>query len=791
MALRIIFAALFALSAFAQSVTPSSLTFRQRGPASPGSKVASGYVAPLPQTVALTATGSWTVGAQTGTLATACDGAGICYTVSPSSGTGNATLTVSFANTNGASILTPGVRTGAFTVAGQTVNVSLTVEAPTALPAFGAGAGYPIGCSTPANFSYPANCTTQNERPNSTAFALVSAGQTFTDPQFGTTIRRITDGGVGGLLYSASTPFSRDNSLVYVYANGAPRIYNRVAGTLAYSPSEFVANDGLMDPRDSSVVWYFSGGTLSSKNLVSGIVTPRADYSAASGTRRACLVISNGSTNDITDDGWLVVECRLANTALNQICLIDGNGLSPANQESKTFCADMALSGRTGGVDFTSVTLPEPNGDRLALAIANGAGVYRLRAGATSLEFWYNIDDADSKFSGNHSDVTSDKSGRSRLSWQYSEVFASGQYYASVILGKGYPDYRNAIETGGGQQIFYYLDSPTSTPYHVGCNDSGQCVYSMYGVTGATLPQVTSVASVVDGGALCTLTTTGAHNIVNGTQIQVAYSNLTAINGVWTATVLTSTTLTIPVGCPGSYTASRANIAAWSAIAAGKNPTQGIIVTSQSNDGTFYSRWLAMNRSVYWPNGTATYDNYYSTARASISRDGCFVGFTSNMGLPQFPDAYVIELNPCAGVTMTSQVQPADVAAVLNYSFPVGGQGAATITISATRDLASPIVNVSDGGTAQARQYVATGLTADTTYFYRIVGQQYSAGGQFRTTPTLSGTTGVSLVKGGGGTINYGATSGLGSSCTSPCSVTVNRGILWTNAAGLAAQVVR
>jgi hypothetical protein len=159
------------------------------------------------------------------------------------------------------------------------------------------------------------------------------------------------------------------------------------------------------------------------------------------------------------------------------------------------------------------------------------------------------------------------------------------------------------------------------------------------------------------------------------------------------------------------------------------------------------------------------------------------------MGNPEWPSVYILD----AGVTYTSRmlasVDPLDTRAILNYTL-TDGQGAATVTISASPTLTSPVVSASDGLTTPGRQYVATGLTASTLYYYRVQTTGYAFTGQFRTLAALSGTGRLQLSKGGGGTIGYGTTASLGTTCSSPCDIAPTRGLLYTDASGAARAVV-
>jgi len=123
-----------------------------------------------------------------------------------------------------------------------------------------------------------------------------------------------------------------------------------------------------------------------------------------------------------------------------------------------------------------------------------------------------------------------------------------------------------------------------------------------------------------------------------------------------------------------------------------------------------------------------------------------------------------------------------------NYNVPAS-QGAATILISASPSLTSPVVNASDSLNALSRQYVAT-----TNRRNRLLlphnGRRVSHTGRFQTVATLSSTGTLRLERGGGGTIQHGTTSALGSSGASP--LTPDKGVYYYNAGGgVTATVVR
>lgn len=200
-------------------------------------------------------------------------------------------------------------------------------------------------------------------------------------------------------------------------------------------------------------------------------------------------------------------------------------------------------------------------------------------------------------------------------------------------------------------------------------------------------------------------------------------------------------------------------------------------------------RRLAIHRTKIYNGGALL--NYYNTPRASVSRDGRYVAFGSNFGVPEHPSVWVVDTGAShTTTTVSATVAQADTSAILNYVVPAGQTGSATIIVSASPSLTSPVVSATDGLTTEGRQYVATGLTANTQYHFRISTIAYSRTGSFRTLPALSGTGRLQLSKGGGGSIAYGATSSLGSTCTSPCDIAPSKGLLYTDSTGVARAVV-
>jgi hypothetical protein len=778
--LLIALVALFASVPMAGQITasPSSLTFimRQGGPLG---YPYSGTRDPASQTLTISGTGAWSA-SRTGALATACGGSH-CYTTSPTSGSGAGSVTVTWAGL-GAETLAVGTHTGTLTIGNTAVAITVNVQPYRAFDHFAYGAGYPSGCSSATGFNTDPTCTITNERPTSTSFSIPAVGGTYTDPQFGGTVRRVTAAGQN-IQYGALSAFSANGTYVMTSdASGNVDVYTVATAAEAYANvSGLNINNCAWDATDENIIWCVGAGVITKRNLSGATTTTAADYTSSSGARPAMSSLSMGGTVDITDDGWWAF--RDSSSLSGYVCAVNLNGLTTSTQEAKTFCGATAAYSFTD-VDFTQITqVDSETHKRYVVAIAAPASVV-WSVGAAGLEYEYLIPSGSSDMTVEpHSDVGQDAQGRQVLFWNWNEINGNKTYLATIQLNKGALMTR-PVEEGGGLRLLYHDTPAASTDAHFGCTWRGVCVYTPYGNSaGITATPIQSITAANP----CQINST-SHGYSTSNSVQIggaAGTGVSAMNGIHTVTVLNSNAYTIPVDCSSgwTYTASSAHSAL--STASSNSPfRQEIIVNRMGHE----ARRVAVHRTKTYEGGTLS--SYFASPRASISRDGSMVAYASNMGVPESPSVYVAYTGITTATVLSAAVTPADTAAVLNYTIPASGQGAATITISASPALTSPVVSASDGLSALARQYVATGLTADTPYYYRISTTGYSTTGQFRTLPALAGTGRLQLAKGGGGTINYGATSSLGSSCTSPCDLAPSRGLLYHDAAGAAAAVV-
>lgn len=750
---------------------------------------------PLDTAITVSGSGSWGL-ARGGTLSTACgSGFGYCFTASSSSsglatscpdnlpvGSGATTLYLCWKNLV-TSDLTTGTYTGTLTVGSTTINITLIVLP---RPAFYSwtypSVSYPSGCTTDAGFDTANRCTFTNERPTSTAFSIPAVSASYTDPQFGYPITRVTSSGQF-VSYSAEVACNADCSLIQTTdTSGNVNIYPRAGGSPTYSaiPVNGEAYQAW-DASDPNKIWFMQNATLNYRNLSGGTNTKAADYTSGSGSRPAFTTLYMGGTTDITDDNWWAFY----DATSQYICAVNLNGLTTGTQESQTYCASYASAG-VSSIDFPQVTqVDSESGKRYVVAMASpSTTVWTVNTVTGVLDLAYVMPTGGVGFPGGppHSDVGQDEFGRQFI-YLYQSSAWQGTWLSKFYLNKG-TDAILPTSVGGG------WDAVAQTAYgadgHFGCNWKATCVMETSYYTSITAQAAASLTLANP----CQINTTG-HGYSNGASIQIGGatgSGASVINGIWTITVLNANAYTIPVSCVGAtYTANSASSAPSSAISAQsfKNEIQLMRPGGEM-------RRIAIPRFVgYSGNNLTFYRTNYSFA--SVSRDGRYVIYHSNYGVPEQPSVYIIDLGITSTSKLQSNVTPADTKAILNYSFPSGvSLSAATITISANPNLSSPVVSASDGLTSQGRQYVATGLTAGTQYYYRIATGNFATTGQFTTLSTLSGTGSVQIAKGGGGTINYGSTSALGSSCTSPCSLSPAKGLFYTDASGAAtAQVIK
>lgn len=741
---------------------------------------------PSPTVITISGTGSWNM-ARSGTLSTACsDVNGYCFnavstvttTCSGSLPTGSGAGTTNLCwNGLVTSQLGVGTHTGTLTIGSTAIAITLIVQAAEPYSTFVYSTGYPSGCSTTSGYANQDNCTITNERPTSGAFSIPAAGAGYNDPQFGNQVTRLT-ANTRNIQYGAVTAFSATNKYVMTSnLTGTVYIYTRATGVETYTlPAGININFAGWDPSNDEIVWFMENGTIKYRDLAASSTTTAADYSLSSGARPAMTSITMGGTVDITDDGWWAFWNQSTT-----LCAVNLNGLTTGTQESKTYCGSISSYNITD-VDFPQVTqVDRESNKRYVVAVGSPQNqVFRVDLAAGTLVHDYAIPLGSADVTAApHMDVGQDRQGRQLFYW-FGYGPTENQYYlASLQLNKGTMLTRPVEEGGGWRYAYPLVRGTVSIDGHFGCNWRGQCLGTPYITDQVNAYSITAITAA----SPCAVTTSANHGYSTGASVGVAgVTGTSGANGIHTITVTSSTTFTMDgSSCSGTYTAGSGFVAANTGVTNYSNRSQ-VILTDHSG----WSRPIFIHRGRVYGNALNT---YYQTARCSLSRDAAYVACASNLGASETASVYVASTGYSATQVPFATADPADTSAILNYTWPTA-TGTATVVISTSPALSSPVVNASDGSSAQARQYVATGLTASTTYYYRISTPQWAVSGQFRTLAALSGTGRLTVAKGGGGTINYGTTVSLGSSCTSPCDLAPARGILYTNASSVVRAVV-
>lgn len=780
--MKLILLLLFSLTAWTQiTASPTSITVYARQFSLYN---ATSSIHPPPTTITISGTGAWNM-SRAGTLSTACAaGSNVCFTAVTSVSTLCSSTLASGSNAgtvylcwNGLLTHEPAVgsHTGTLVIGTTTINVTLVVLSAAAYDKWVYKSGYPSGCIDPSGygvgFDTTGQCTITNERPTSTSFSIPSVGGSYVDPQFGYTVQRVSAARTA-TQYGALSAFSANATYVLIGDElGNASAYTRTTGVKTYPD---IANVNLnycaWDATIETKLWCQNTASIVSVDITTGTATTAATYA---------YNISMGGTADITDDNWWVFR---ALGEFDRFCAVNLNGLTTSNQSTQTYCGSLAPYSLSN-IDFIQVTQRDSVTGKRYLVVLGQPGALVWSVGASTLTYEYPL----TGISEPHSDVGQDENGRQIFYWSYGDPYGDRYYLQSIQLNRG-TDIFVPTEVGGGAQYLSYVHPGVSfTDGHYGCNWRGTCVYSTWGNSqGITAVPIQTITAANP----CQINST-AHGYSSTNSVQIGGAlgtGVSALNGVHTVTVLGANSYTIPLDCSSgyTYTASSANSSLNTASAVAAPFRQEIILSRLGEE----ARRLVVHRGKTYNSGVGCLTAYGGSIRASISRDGRYIAFNSNFGVPECASVYFIDVGTTSAQPLGVNVAPADTRAVLDYSVPVTNQGSATIVISTLASLASPVVNASDGLNTNGRQYVATGLTASTEYYYRVTAGAYSKLGRFTTTAALSGNGRLKATVGRGGNIDYGTTSAYGSICVSPCDVVVAKGLIYTNATGAARAVV-
>lgn len=420
---------------------------------------------PLPPaaSVAITASGDWTIAADPD-----------IFSVRPTQGTGNATVTIAPVDWKPVGNYSTDIKISS-QGGSRTIPASLAVLERTS-PKFTYIQG-PTGCQD-ANPGLPprnaAVCTPPPLNPPAN-------GTSYRDPNFGASVRPVANGYHG---YSTPSPVSASNKYALVALDGEnPAVVDLATGkTVRPSPIGF---EGVMwDGHNDNYLYGFAGNTLRRYDVGSGRTSTVANYSR---NPLRFASIGNGGTGEMTRDNWLAFFARQE----RQICALDLNA-------SATYCG--AIPNGTE-VDFPTMSkgVDKVSGQRYVIGVASSGPflLYAVNAAQNRLDLIgrgpENVmmlggnrdgicDAGEPCFNGSHADTTEDEAGNQYLIFGAEAQHPCEFSLVSLQLNKG-DRMGLAVETGGGLKrvmTLFRCGGDKWTDFHMGCAKSAPaCVLSI------------------------------------------------------------------------------------------------------------------------------------------------------------------------------------------------------------------------------------------------------------------------------------------------------------------------
>ena len=752
------------------AVSPSSVSYRIRDPKIyPGLR----YISPAKQvlTVQAAAGQNWSVGIS-GTLLTGCLYSSPCFAVTPeynntpiTSGTGPARVTVDWYGLQGPAP-GPGVYTGTitFTLAGggksASVVVSLEIVGAAVLPATAeprATALSSTGCvNALPSYSYTlaVECGIPNEAPIADpALTQPAVGKSFIDPVFGGKITRITGPGCT-TEYGTTTAFSANGTYIW----NSCGVYRTADATQVRGPGPNIALT-MMSATDDEVYYYFAGSSIHKYNFITNTDAVIGDFG---GDPYNFTTLFAGGTAPLSEDNWLAFF-EYSSGPFPKVCAVDLAALEAAGRPnpSNTYCGvytgiqpltDVDWAAATENDDATLQRYVYVSAIPLSMTFSVGAaGSGQLQQNSIVPEWpgWArNNDDgiclpAEICYNAanfTHLSPVKDRDGQVKLFGPFQDILLN-RYYATLYrLSAGVKILRPEAE-GGGLNLLGRINWDIQP----GCSSRiAACT-----VAGIESPQrfaarVLQMDRASDKTRLTLSASPGwtAYSL-RPVRIQNGTGAASCLNGAWTATVLPNSQVEIPAVCTGSGGLDKVLLGDASQPFSGSDNDNRSQIQIWRPERQIHR--VAMHRSVAWNDipGTGV-NSYYTTTRASISRDGRFVAFNSNWGALDFDgvSVYIVEtgLGAPENRIAISDLAPAADSAALSYTAPAGV--ACTFELSADPTFQHPLETFTDDpGTSSRLTYLgrAQQLTPSTLYWMRMQCGMEVESKAFRTGDTLWG----------------------------------------------------
>lgn len=637
------------------------------------------YTVYAPSTlIAVTNSGGGTLtwsAAITGTLSSACGGpcmalyqqyTGTAFT----SGTAPSTVKVNFTGL-GSESLAIGAYTGTITFTpnvgmAQAITVTLNIvaasgEAETNRP----NAGYPVGCNPTSTIGVPFKdkCTPQTPR-----MTPPSVCGTYTDPNFGATVKRVTP--FGYAVEYSSSPFSASGTYIVTGDNSGFIHVFRLSDCMDMTGA--VGGHGNLAFLQMSAIndqawYYFTGATLHRYNFITTADTTLGNYA---GGAYGFTTIYAGGTAQLSVDDWLSFYDQTGSPT--KLCAVNIPQLitdgAPAG--TNTYCRDYSADGITS-LDWTGVWgVDSGNSKRYVwlsgqpwsgLYSVGAAGVLNLENTGPAWPGWKTNDDqypctasdshCISSQSFTHDVLMRDPAGKAQLFGPFPEINGNQGYQEFSAAAATSKMFRMAEEPGGGMYLPYInnFDAQPGASDALGAVVIGPFLSSGYPfaakITSATAanPPVLSVTN--------TLTSPHVVRVDGGT------GSWTCLNGYTTAATTTGSTITL-VGkdCTGAGSFAGQTVVVGdseSSMQTGENAILGQIVITIPGQTV---KQIAMHRSITWPDVAGTgVSSYGATTKTGMSRDGSMVSWVSNFGTVD-PNGVAVFVADTGSVRTTSRI---------------------------------------------------------------------------------------------------------------------------------------
>ena len=237
---------------------------------------------------------------------------------------------------------------------------------------------------------------------------LPAWGSTITMPEWGTTLRNCSPGFADGQMagfnnvYSSVAAMNSDDSLIYMQRHDGHNFFasfpacNAIHEVVA-SPT-VAGSQWMWDRTHNNIGYYYYTNQIytGTVNLSTFAVSTTASYTFACSGGSCPASIGSGSTDDLSDDGWLTFTSNMdhsGNTSNPMLCMIQvGVWLEHCSTDLATRMPNVLAAGTNyamGSKGFSSVTgyryaftnpqNPGPN--------VNYGGIWKMKSGDTNLTF--------------------------------------------------------------------------------------------------------------------------------------------------------------------------------------------------------------------------------------------------------------------------------------------------------------------------------------------------------------------------------------------------------------------